>query len=483
MKPLLSVLLFFLNTYNALAQWQPMDPALKRLESWPKPVKITQSLQLPRQFQLDIPAPHAHHTAAIIKTPRGIFAGVNGTGYLYKMERRGDSCQWVRVDQTFYTGYNQNAYYFSAGNRIYNFGGAGLFNLTGHLRFFNEQISEWGIVPLNREVLFEYEQHNNIWQDPLNQHILLTAQNKKIASLRLPDPRVERDAGNVLELDPTTGTWTEIGVGKDTVYDVIANAPWGILANNNLSIWLIDYRNNRYYQATEETNRKLFAYFSTKEKAIRFFCDSTLYFGNLNGYFDSLSLSLNDFKDSGIPVYNFSERKDGAPDALNIVIIVLSLIALVSAVLFWRKRKRIQINASKDPEVTMPSPTPELSDLTAEADSQSSPNRTILFKPKKDYTLLDERERSLVVFLLEQSQNGEMVTIDQLNKLLGVSMKNSDVQKRSRSDMINSTNQKLALILEEPRPAIIKQRSEFDKRSFEYTIEPDLTNKIMGILK
>lgn len=131
----------------------------------------------------------------------------------------------------------------------------------------------------------------------------------------------------------------------------------------------------------------------------------------------------------------------------------------------------------------MPSPTPELSDLTAEADSQSSPNRTILFKPKKDYTLLDERERSLVVFLLEQSQNGEMVTIDQLNKLLGVSMKNSDVQKRSRSDMINSTNQKLALILEEPRPVIIKQRSEFDKRSFEYTIEPDLTNKIMGILK
>lgn len=481
MKPLL-LLLFWLSAFDVMAQWQPIDPALKMLKDLPHPVQVSHGFDPSKKLFIPVPEPHNHHNPWLVKTKNGLFAGINGTGYLYKMEVKGDSCRWNREDATYYTGYNQNAFYFTDGTRLYNFGGAGLFNLTGHLRFFNEQIKEWGIVPLNREVLFEYELHNNIWQDPSSKHLILIAQNKKISSIRTSDPRVERDAGRVLELDPATGTWTEIGEGKDTTYDVIANAPWGLLANNNLSIWLIDYRTNRYYQAKEETNRKLFAYFSTKEKAIRFFRDSTLYFGNLKGYLDSVSLSLNDFKDTGLPIYSSLNEKNGTAYVLKIVCITLSFSALLFAVQFWLRRRKKKAEIPITVEEIETSPEPVVTEENPGPGTNHTNNRTILFKPKKDYTLLDERERSLVVFLLEQSQKGDMVTIDQLNKILGVSMKNSDVQKRSRSDMINSTNQKLALILEDPRPAIIKQRSEFDKRSFEYTIDQDLIEKIKSII-
>ena len=482
MKPLLS-LLFWLSAFDVMAQWQPIDPALKMLKDLPQSVQVSHGFDPSKKLFITVPEPHNHHQPWLIKTKNGVFAGINGTGYLYKMEVKDDSCRWNREDATYYTGYNQNAFYFTDGTRIYNFGGAELFNLTGHLRFFNEQIREWGIVPLNREVLFEYELQNNIWQDPSSKHLILIAQKKKIASIRNPDPRVLRDAGRVLELDPATGTWTEIGEGKDTTFDVIANAPWGLLVNNNLSIWVVDYRKNRYYQATEETNRKLFAYFSTKEKAIRFFRDSTLYFGNLNGYLDSVALSLNDFKDTGLPIYSSINEKNGTADVLKIVCITLSFSALLFAVLFWFRKRRRKVKTSAILTEPERSPEPVIVEEIPASSVNHTNNRTILFKPNKDYTLLDERERSLVAFLLEQSEKGEMVTIDQLNKILGVSMKNSDVQKRSRSDMINSTNQKLALILEDARPAIIKQRSEFDKRSFEYTIDHKLVEKIKSIIK
>ena len=52
-----------------------------------------------------------------------------------------------------------------------------------------------------------------------------------------------------------------------------------------------------------------------------------------------------------------------------------------------------------------------------------------------------------------------------------------------RSDLIGSINQKLSIITRDKKPVIDKQRSEFDKRSFEYFIHPpymELVDKIIG---
>ena len=51
-----------------------------------------------------------------------------------------------------------------------------------------------------------------------------------------------------------------------------------------------------------------------------------------------------------------------------------------------------------------------------------------------------------------------------------------------RSDLIGSINQKLSIVTRDKKPVVDKQRSEFDKRSFEYFIHPshmELVEKII----
>ncbi|MFN9958774.1 MAG: hypothetical protein ACK55I_37255, partial [bacterium] len=73
--------------------------------------------------------------------------------------------------------------------------------------------------------------------------------------------------------------------------------------------------------------------------------------------------------------------------------------------------------------------------------------------------------------------------IDEINRVIGVANRSNEIQKRMRSDLIGSINQKLGIITKDKKPVIDKQRSEFDKRSFEYFIQPahmSLVEKVLG---
>jgi hypothetical protein len=76
-----------------------------------------------------------------------------------------------------------------------------------------------------------------------------------------------------------------------------------------------------------------------------------------------------------------------------------------------------------------------------------------------------------------------LTTIEEINKVIGASQRSAEVQKRLRSDLIGSINDKLEIVSESKFNIIEKQRSEFDKRSFEYFIHPEqmeLTEKVLG---
>jgi hypothetical protein len=76
-----------------------------------------------------------------------------------------------------------------------------------------------------------------------------------------------------------------------------------------------------------------------------------------------------------------------------------------------------------------------------------------------------------------------LTTIEEINKVIGVVNRSNEIQKRMRSDLIGSINLKLNIITKDKKPVIDKQRSEFDKRSFEYFIQPthmELVEKVLG---
>jgi hypothetical protein len=88
----------------------------------------------------------------------------------------------------------------------------------------------------------------------------------------------------------------------------------------------------------------------------------------------------------------------------------------------------------------------------------------------------------LIKVLLENSILKKMTQINEINNILGCTNKNIDIQKRLRSDAINTMNEKLSILLLTENKIIERKRSEFDGRTFEYFIDPSYFTEIQNIL-
>ena len=94
-----------------------------------------------------------------------------------------------------------------------------------------------------------------------------------------------------------------------------------------------------------------------------------------------------------------------------------------------------------------------------------------------------ERQELMVLQLLYVNAIKEKTTsIDEINAVLGIGKRNFNVQKKLRSDCIQSINYKIDLLLGFPENVIDKKRSEEDKRSFEYFITPDYLEAVNQLL-
>ncbi|MCY7311230.1 MAG: hypothetical protein LH619_10670, partial [Chitinophagaceae bacterium] len=85
--------------------------------------------------------------------------------------------------------------------------------------------------------------------------------------------------------------------------------------------------------------------------------------------------------------------------------------------------------------------------------------------------------------IAENSLKGNYTSIEEVNKALGVSKKNIEIQKKQRSDIITSINKKYSYIKQSPQELIEKRRTEFDKRSFEYYIDNSRLNEAVNFIK
>ena len=79
-------------------------------------------------------------------------------------------------------------------------------------------------------------------------------------------------------------------------------------------------------------------------------------------------------------------------------------------------------------------------------------------------------ELTLIELLLEENEKGNRVEIHQMNHVLGIKDKNIGLQKKVRSDVINSINDKYQFITQSDILLISSIRKIDDKRFFEYFI-------------
>lgn len=449
------------------AQTHSLPPILKKLAETNGVVQ-TKTI-LPEPLIPNIPAPFSKQFAHMVKSPGGLLATIEGTGFVFKYDT--STCRWIRIDSTIYHGYNHRSYSFYTGNTLYSYGGTGLFNTNGALRYFSTEKSEWEVVLLNREIPHVFESTDNFYLDTANNRFYLTglhSYNPTIKSNRWIESRINN---RVWMLDLEKRDWQRLGHAKDTGLAIVGISPWGMLFNAQMRPDIADFENNRYLWGTENARKKFTRFFRTTARpSIAYFIDSTLYFGNYSGYMDSVKFSLSDFHDSGIAIYKSPDPTTIDREKIVIAFVVLSLIALNILLLVKLRKKRF---ASEGIPASTGYPR---QNLRTGRDPQD-------FRSSRLPDMLDEKEKWILEFILEQSRYNRVVNIEELNKILGVTHKSLEIQKRQRSDTLSSINQKLAHLSQNEHPVIDKRRSLVDKRSFEYFIHPDLFEELEKILK
>jgi hypothetical protein len=489
---LLFLLVIFFG-YGPILRAESMPAILKRLAEMEGNVQVfCYPKNLPFTIA-DLPVGFSNSGYGVVKNDSGLFIFPQGTGRVYRYQT--ESMRWKRVDSTYFKGYNFNSLHFGIGNEIYSFGGYGFWQINGMLRQYNPISGEWNIIKTNIYIpwmLKHYGLSNFYFLDTLSGKLVVNGLGTNgLQTLKdQTDPEIGTD---IYALDLKNGDWQKLGHFRDTTLEMIGLLPWGILdVHGNVT----DIPNNRTYKLGEQLISKLLAITyrsnASAELQISFCNDSTLFITRNDQDYDSLIITRADLKDLNIPVYETIETGifknwSGMKEYGGLVLVLASGFILG---LFINKKKysipKVSSgNAFKSmAELDNITPSIPLDQAVAEI-PQKTPigEKAVTFRSSRILELLEEKERSLLEFIYHYSAEERLTTIEEINKVIGVANRSMEVQKRMRSDLIGSINQKMGLITKDKKPIISKQRSEFDKRSFEYFIRSehmDLVARVLG---
>lgn len=404
-----------------------------------------------------------------IRMKNGLHMMPDGTGRLYKIDTSGvpNRQRLIRQDSTIFFGSTFGSYLFSYNDTIYSFGGYGYWKYNGQLRVFILQRGEWELENLNKEILFAKgpSKASLIWFNSNQGELWVgTSKENREGVKRSSEDSNRVDSVYVLNLG--TKNWHTLGVLAELPSMLtnshstksIASSPWGqlIFDGDRNVFFLIDYSDNKLFELKTEKATQAIKLISTN--SILHFVDSNLVIQNgsnwLNGNFkraDTVKLSKSDFQDLNEPVYDITTRISKINLATNSIVnksliggVFVGVVISSFVFFFWRNKSRkrdIYLNT-------------DLSDQ------------------------FDEKEREIIEFIKTNSKKGIGTKIEDINKILGVSQKNAEIQKKQRSDVFISINDKWKKVNRADGLLIEKKRLEHDKRSYEYFIEMKNFDKV-----
>lgn len=475
MRKLLLLLFLGLGKQSA-AQTNEVPAIIKRLYQFPVPINVN-SYGLPNILPLgDLPKNFRYTGQEVTKTKNGVFLNPLGTGRLYHLRKVNDSLVWYRIDSTIYTGYNFGSLFFSLDTTLYSFAGQGFFNHNGNLRYFNEVSKEWDALNLSTSIAWLAKTGLFYSLDTLNKQLFIEPlpQHHDQALKKRLVPRLE---GSLWKLDIKNGEWTELGtINKERSF-IMSETPFGTLINFRQ---IVDIRKNKVYSLSKSLSSKIINALGTSSKPVELaysFCvDSTLYMGDVtNNYIDSVVISRNDLTETNELFY--TPVPPEPPLKEREVLIGFIILLGASSILLFLKL------SNKNKSAQLISDIKNIKEIEEVEVKKKDVEPQVFFRSGKLLELLNEREKTLLSFIYEHSLEERLTTIEEINRVIGASQRNPEVQKRLRSDLIGTINDKLEIISESKYNVIDKQRSEFDKRSFEYFIRPEhmqLVEKVLG---
>lgn len=393
----------------------------------------------------------------LIKTPQHLYITVVNTGIVFRYTGTNDSAAiFRRIDKTISSGYNISALYFTKGEELFNFGGYGFWKNNGTLRKYNFKDAEWDVSPVSAEIIPQIISGPVAWYDSHEQKLYVPFQ--RIINTGIVG--VENIAGIIKKhahvLDLPTGKWKNIGTVSKEVLDLYTDGSLGRMFPfergqiiiHNYELYWIDFASNRVnvcrFNSFVQTFNRL-----TASHPASYIANGMYYcYDPVSNHYDSIRLDLSLFQPTGNPVweYDLTYYYAGVP---------LILMAAAGLFFFYRRKKS----------------------MIAVAESEPVSNLPIL--PAIQF---DEQEVRLLQLLTDKSSHKMRCTIEEINYILGLKDKNVGVQKKMRSDVINSINQKYKYSKGNEIPLILSVRSELDKRYFEYYLDPEKLEEVKSFI-
>jgi len=421
--------------------------------------------------------PFKSNPQQFIKNGKDLYMFVDGTGRLYKVVFDRTAYSFLRMDSTSHFGYNIGAFAFSFNNNIYNLGGYGLWRMNGQLRLFNENARQWDIVKLNKEIPFLAGSNSLIWYDLSGKKIYLGYYINRNEAVKTSITETEF-VYDVMVLDLINNEWTKVGLLNPYIKNnlpitgIVTLSPWGQLVSMGDKFILIDYIRNQLL--TLDIAKEGYQSFQREmNNGNCYFKDSTLFYStNAEQRLDSVQFHYSDFKPTGEAVYTNDENIFVSNYSLPFIVASI-LLLIATAIYIFKKYFTISIN-KKQPTMLDEAVSEDTNALSEETKENNGSNHQQLF---------DEKELQLLLLLIDNSAKGKTTSIDDLNKVMGLTKKPVEIQKKQRSDTITSINKKYSFTTRSDEPIIEKNRTEFDKRSFEYFIAFEKLGDIRFFLK
>jgi hypothetical protein len=402
----------------------------------------------------------------LLKNKHGLYVFLNGTGRLYEVVPGAERIDYVRVDSTRHFGYNIGSFPFVFRDTLYNLGGYGLWRINGQLRAYVPKTEQWDIVKLNREIPLMYGWENTLlWYDLNGGRVFIgfeTARDEAVRDTALSETHFTY---RVSCLDLLTKNWKELGTLSSYIKELvptlanITSSPWGqlLLAGNKFMI--LDYANNRVMSFKPATEQLIVSALAPHIGShLFYFKDSVLFAANLGlGRLDSFTLSIKNFDVTTYPVFDSSASMRNQEKNVTLLFWLSLFISTSFGGLVYYYLLRRARRFSSDKLL-----------LVKEQPSEHSSHLANLRNIR-----LEQRELSVLYLIYSNSSNAETTSIDEINRALGLTRRSTEIQKKQRSEVIASVNKKFKYIFATNRNVLQKQRSTFDKRSFDYFIDND----------
>jgi hypothetical protein len=391
----------------------------------------------------------------IFKTSNTLFIHFDGSGLLYQLQNPTDSIlAFKRIDDTEDLNYNISAFLFTNKKDIYNLGGYGFWKSAGTLRKYNTKDKEWDAVPLNEEIHIPFAKDLS-WFNPSTEKLFIPYQQIINTGIEIEDDETQFDK-RAYQLDLKEKKWKKLGKTHPDFFEIISKSKWhiptekGLLLSYNNKIYDVDYEENKIKEYESSSFAQTLERIS--DPYLKYYHKGTLY--SLNGQtgaYDSLKIPLENFEKADFRVWKKSNT--GVAVGMTPILVILFAAAARKKEARKKREKLLEDAANKVP---------------------ISPSVKIKF---------NETEKQLLNLLLEKSKNNSITTITEINYVLGIKDKNLGLQKKVRSDVMKSINEKFNFLQDGDTELICNIRSQADKRFFEYFIDKENITLLEIMLK